>query len=667
MASTRRSIQRERFERKIQNETNQYEQTETESSFLKALEQEDMQRFNAEVPREPEKNIDEVLPRNLGNRNMHEAVRDSEKRQTRSKRPSQVKPEDNKNLERRKSERKTKDTVSPRSRGHRNRFVQSRNLKSVKDQTMRRWHSDSDLLTTSKDGRSLTAKDRAGKERRHVRQTQDKVEDGDIRRRREGRERVARDAPDKKEENRPNRERGRREESNKSFKELWKARAEKGKSEESNRAPNKDKLKGNIVESILLGKEEGEDTAELNRGKDKVDVTVLNASFPSSINGDVSSRVARAKDSHRRRHTSVTKPSSGEVNEFERGKGYENRLINLLMEYFKDLNQEVREFREEKKQMQEQIRSIDSKIDNLTLQLAVHEATTKKREIESKCDGDCVDSMARPDFRQEIRNILADVHSKYHQQLTEHETRMKSVQEKAEHDIQKLMKNIVGKYVELTQLKGRFGDIDTITRGTTGINQRDDVVYNDSLHLGHPLKQKTGAELQSAKAETASEASKNLGPEFQIKSTANGEKRDELKKITSDDIWNRYQFYFPRKDRAISKSEETIGKAPEKKTKQELKLFEISSKDCHGKETRPISVEQTETSSASDSGIEGGKQMNIPKAKLLPPPGLGSSYFEWKQFWCDKLQQRRAEAEQKVDGKACTKNLKTEEQCRNTI
>ena len=673
MASTRRSIQRERFERKI--ETNGYEQTETESSFLKALEQEDMQRFNAEVQREPEKRKEELATsRNLENRNIHEGVVDSIKIPSRSKRPNLIRPEDNKHAERRKSERKTKDVISPRSRGHRNRFVQSRNLKSAKDQTMKRWHSDSDLLTTSKDGRSLTAKVREGKDRKHA---QDKEERAGVEirgRRRQAREKAAIEATIEKEGNRPRIEKGRREESNETSKELWRESTEKGRLEKSNRAP-KDIFKESIAEPMFHGKKEREESEDLKRSKGMGDVTVLNASFPSSINGEASSRIARAKDSHRRRHTSAAKSSSGELNEFERGKGYENRLINLLMEYFKDLNQEVREFREEKKQMQQQIRSMDSKIDKLAMQQAVHEATTKKRDVESRYEGDCVDSMARPDFRQEIRNILADVHSKYHQQLMEHEMRMKSVQEKAEQDIQKLMKNIVGKYVELTQLKGRFADIDKLTRGTTGIHHRDDVVYKDSLDLDNRIKQKAGVGLQSraAKTKNNSEAGENVSPQFQVNAKQDGEKSEGMKKITSNDIWSRYEFYFPRKDRPVSKSEETVSvssknsKAPEMKSKQNLKLVEIDSKDCPGKEIRPISAEQTETSSASDSGIDGGKQMNIPKAKVVPPPGLGSSYFEWKQFWCDKLQQRRTEAEQKTDGKACTENLKTKEQCRNTV
>ena len=667
MASTRRSIQRERFERKI--ETNRYEQTETESSFLKALEQEDMQRFNAEVQQEPEKKKEELTTsRNRENRNIHETVIDSMKILSRTKRSSLIRPENNKYPARRRSERKTKDIVSPRSRGHRNRFVQSRNLKSSKDKTMRPWHSDSDLLTTSKDGRSLTAKDEVVKDKKHARQAQGKEEKevGDIRRRRrQARERDATEATIvEQEENRPRIERGRQEESNETSKEPWTASTEMVRLEKSNRAP-KSKFKESIAEPILYGKKERWESEDLKRSKDKGDVSVLNASFPSSINGEASSRIVRAKDSHRRRHTAAAKSSSGELNEFERGKCYENRLINLLMEYFKDLNQEVREFRDEKKQMQQQIRSMDSKIDKLTMQQAVHEATTKKRDVESRCEGDCVDSMARPDFRQEIRNILADVHSKYHQQLMEHEMRMKSVQEKAEHDIQKLMKNIVGKYVELTQLKGRFADIDTLTRGTTGMHHKDDAIYKDSLDLGHRIKQKTGVQLQSTKAETKNspEAGENISPQFGVKAK-DGEKSAGMKKVTSDDIWNRYEFYFPRKDRPISKSEETVGKAPVVKSKQKLKLNEDGSKDCHGKE---ISAEQTETSSASDSGIERGKQMNIPKAKLLPPPGLGSSYFEWKQFWCDKLQQRRTVAEQKTESKACTDNLKTKEPCRNTV
>ena len=666
MASTRRSILREKVERKI--EANRHEQSETESSFLKALEQEDMQRFNAEAQREPEKKKELARSRKLENKNIHEAAIDGETVLSRSKRPSLIRSEDNKNPERRRSERKTKDIVSPRPRGHRNRFVQSRNLKATKDQKMRRWHSDSDLLTTSKDGRSLIAKDKVGKDTKHARQAQDEIEDGGIRRRRrQAGEGVATEATVEKAENMPRMESGRREKRNEISKEPWTASTGEGRLDMSDTAP-KGKFKGSIAEPIVHGKKERGEFEDSKRSKKLGDVTILNASFPSSINGEVSSRVVRAKDSHRRRHTSAAKSSSGEVNEFDRGKGYENRLINLLMEYFKDLNQEVREFREEKKQMQQQIRSMDSKIEKLTIELGAYEAITKKRDVESRCEGDCVDSMTRPDFRQEVRNILANVHSKYHQQLIEHEMRMKNVQEKAEHDIQKLMKNIVGKYVELTQLKGRFADIDTLSRGPSGIHHRDDVVYKDSLDLTHIIKQKAGVELHSTKAETKnnSKAPENISPQLQVTAKEAGEKSGKMKKITSDSIWNRYEFYFPRKDRPVSKSEETVGKASAVKSKQKFKLVEIGSKDCGGKEMRPISAEQTETSSASDSGIEGGKQMNIPKAKLLPPPGLGSSYFEWKQFWCEKLQQRRTEAEQKPDGKALTKDLKTKEQCRNT-
>ena len=55
-------------------------------------------------------------------------------------------------------------------------------------------------------------------------------------------------------------------------------------------------------------------------------------------------------------------------------------------------------------------------------------------------------------FREEIQNILHDIQTRYQTHWKEHETKIQQVQNEAENNIQNLMKNIVGKYVELSEL-----------------------------------------------------------------------------------------------------------------------------------------------------------------------------------------------------------------------
>ena len=69
-------------------------------------------------------------------------------------------------------------------------------------------------------------------------------------------------------------------------------------------------------------------------------------------------------------------------------------------------------------------------------------------------------------FREEVHSILDDIQNKYQTHWKEHEHKIQQVQSNAEHEIQTLMKNIVGKYVQLTELKDRTKVATNITTKT---------------------------------------------------------------------------------------------------------------------------------------------------------------------------------------------------------
>lgn len=83
-------------------------------------------------------------------------------------------------------------------------------------------------------------------------------------------------------------------------------------------------------------------------------------------------------------------------------------------------------------------------------------------------------SLLGTSFREEIQNILQNIQSKYQTHWKDHENKIHKVQTDAEIEIQQLMRNIVGKYVQLTELKDR-------TKVAADVVQKQSI--NEPLHI----------------------------------------------------------------------------------------------------------------------------------------------------------------------------------------
>ena len=284
-------------------------------------------------------------------------------------------------------------------------------------------------------------------------------------------------------------------------------------------------------------------------------------------------------------------------------------LLNLLLVYFKELTKEVCEFREEKKQMREQIYKLEMNVEKLVFKCDAQELKIKSLFTqESKIVGRGIDTTSEHDLRKEIRAILEEIHQKYHRQLIEHETRIKSVQEKAEYEVQNLMRNIVDNYVELRELKGKENDVDGIirkhkTKFEMPINPNN--FENETTHIVSSISKN---DLTSFKA-----ASKRV----QIEGTE--QPTNHLCKPRK-----KYEFYFPRSDE-IKKT------LSPKATQSSL----AASKENTDSKVSSIAETQLSFLATIDQRdnwkLQGTNQSTIRNA---------SAYFQWKQFWRDKLTQR---------------------------
>ena len=345
-------------------------------------------------------------------------------------------------------------------------------------------------------------------------------------------------------------------------------------------------------------------------------------------------------------------------------------VLNLLIEYFKDLNKEVREFREEKKKTREQIQYIELKVEKLTARLEAHNEMTmnekgketrngkqfnaenmiedtgdggkarkgKEKHVIARDENVCMEIEARPEIRQEIRNILSDVHDKYHKQLVEHEKRMKSVQEKAEFDIQKLMKTIIGNYVELSHLRGTGKELGKLI--DQGIFEGGDV---------HSFARKSGCNRKSdQKLEPASQ-----GVELSSNESARLLKTSQQGKTRAEMVQNTYQFYFPRQGRDDSKSLQKKDALQKRDTDTQRKNEHLDDQN----ETKDESSEGKTIAGAREGNVSenpGKATGNLEKIKIIDsniPDGLGASYLEWKQYWRDKLMKRNALLKTKFERK----------------
>ena len=269
----------------------------------------------------------------------------------------------------------------------------------------------------------------------------------------------------------------------------------------------------------------------------------------------------------------------------------------------------------------------------------------KEKRSRQNQESKSVDSAARvriedrADIKLEIRNILADVHSKYKKQLVEHEIRMKCVQEKAEMDIQNLMKTIVGKYVELSNLRGTEKEISKL------VNRRGDelVNANDSPEIAMDGRMKCDERSKGMFYQERGylEVGARQGYAGEEPAIKEAKATSSSNKFTSDDV-NRYKFYFPRESRGECKAKERMVK--DRSDEAEFKV---------GTSQRGNDNEAKESNAALlRTGGKNEDERNLRElANPSPPEGLGASYLEWKKHLFAKLQKRNALSRGKKDKK----------------
>ena len=142
----------------------------------------------------------------------------------------------------------------------------------------------------------------------------------------------------------------------------------------------------------------------------------------------------------------------------------QEKIVHILLDHVKDLTKEAREFREDRRKIENRIEKLESRIKDLESELSYckdkehcEKGEEKKKLHQSDVDvlNKLADKGEGANFKQEVREILAQVQGKYHLQLKDHEKRIREVQEQAEHEIHSLMKNIVDKYVQIADIKER--------------------------------------------------------------------------------------------------------------------------------------------------------------------------------------------------------------------
>ena len=334
---------------------------------------------------------------------------------------------------------------------------------------------------------------------------------------------------------------------------------------------------------------------------------------------------------------------------------HQSGVLNLLIEYFKDLNKEVHEFREEKKKTREQIQHIELKIKKLATRVEAQGVTIqgqKGKEVQTvmpisedvqsegngcrkeevrqekaknnaamRSENVCVELEARPEIRQEIRNILADVHDKYHKQLVEHEKRMKCVQEKAEIDIQDLMKTIVGNYVELSTLRGTAKGLGTLIVPSKSAEEKPKISSNsaDSIRSEENKVPTTNVKEACSKRRPAMVVPHDAGNSPPTAGSSKSARAEAIKKS--------YQFYFPRQRRADHQ--------PLQNTDEEddVVTTSVRQKSDSGNAATRVIAEDVRSEEAVKVPMDVMAKTSYPN----PPQGLGLSYLEWKKYWREKL------------------------------
>eukprot|EP00794_Sanderia_malayensis_P016657 gene16657-18347_t len=333
------------------------------------------------------------------------------------------------------------------------------------------------------------------------------------------------------------------------------------------------------------------------------------------------------------------------------------KVVSLLLEYFKELTREVCEFREEKGKMREQICSLEASLGKATLAFEALKGDVKKLEQkmssakggnnEACCHG------AKHDLQEEVRRMLDDVHKKYNHQLIEHELRMKFVQQRAEYDIQNLMKNIVGNYVELSELKGKARDVGSIVGkkvdpvGRINLKKMlDDGVKSFKNDLppalqmsSRPLvvddtKVTTPATRLGVGTVTIDQAERQaIGADKQTKSQDDKVNKQDKQQLggngnISKHAGGKYEFYFSKPDRT-GKNENTP--SSNHKIQDGGKLEQLLDKS---RELASLSFGEGQCANVRDSPhtVATGITNNI--------PDKASAYMAWKESLREKLTQR---------------------------
>ena len=541
----------------------QYDCTETESSFFRALEKEDLKRFSGSV------DMDRIRVSNkIINGNRRGIVKHGTEEYCNGK--NELKFEGKRGTVPRRNSKVMQSKVKQ------SRFVQRR-LPSLADtKEARGWHSDSELDSMAK-GKNL-----------------------EIKRKRKGRDKSSMELKPQKFAGRERRNdevdlRLGQEGGNDNDKRVERTLPDSARDKEAEQAEIKSPGDNKKLEESKKRKRVANKKALYKRN-------LLNCSFPTSQQDDVYEK----KLGH--------------------GISGENRLINLLIDYFKDLNKEIMEFRQEKKKTREKVQEIEIKLEKLIARIEAQERFMEKQKAkEPNCEGIGITVTDRANIKQEIRSIVGEVHSKYNRQLVEHEVRMKYVQEKAESDLKNLMKCISSNFVQLSASQAIESDkkvdipINITAKHTPAATEQSDRVTKFSVSKDVKGRLLPDCVLKDA---CCSRTKGGLN-EAQVELP---EKNVKLKSPRSKEQRRKYDFYFPKESRDRKEKKSDDAKIQTEPTKEVMHVGNEATK------------QQNSGCLVKDHDNESGRGLKV----LTPPSGLGTSYIEWKQFWCEKLQRRIA-------------------------
>ncbi|XP_065051078.1 DNA ligase 1-like [Rhopilema esculentum] len=541
----------------------QHDCTETESSFFRALEKEDLKRFGGSDDTDRLRVTNKPI-----NGNREDIVKHGTEEYCNGKNELR--------FEEKRGKVARRNSKAMQSKVKQSRFVQRRLPSFADTKKARGWHSDSELDSMAK-GKNLKIKHkRKSREKNSIELSSQKF--------------AERERRDDELELRLGQERGN----------------------------DNDKR----VETILPDSTRDKD-AELAEIRSPGDKKKLEESQKRR-------RVANKKALYKRNLLNCSFPSSEQDDAYEKKLTHEisgeNRLMNLLIDYFKDLNKEIMEFRQEKKKTREKVQEIEIKLEKLIAKIEAQEIFMEKQKTKTlNCEGTGINVMDRASIKQEIRSIVGEVHNKYNRQLVEHEVRMKYVQEKAESDMKHLMKCITSNFAQLSASQSMESEkkvdmsinipakhmpaaTDQSDRVTKFIVSKD---VEESMFPDCVLKEaccpRTKGGLNEAKVEL---------PEKDVK----------LKSPRSEEQRRKYEFYFPKESRDKKEKKSDDAKIEAEPTKEIMLVSNEATK-------------QTTKNSGclvKDHENESGRVLKVSSH----PSGLGTSYIEWKQFWSEKLQRR---------------------------